>query len=238
MLGPELETFKGNKVVMGLMIVLALGVYALGDFIATRPYSDITVGGKIFMLSFVIWPIFLFFWVKSVRVTLHSDGISYRTLFGEKEIRWDALERFEYGAVKQSVNFVPVGTYYHVKLVDADGKKIRFGNQVDSPGKVASKVIELSYPELYRKVVERFNNDQELDFGAIRVSRSGGVKVKKFFGGYREIPWAQVSSCDIRQGHFYIWSVGEKSTRGPRLRQVPNAFVLLGLMNAVLKSNA
>ena len=106
-----------------------------------------------------------------------------------------------------------------------------------SPGKVATKIIEQSYPELFRKIVERFNADQELDFGAIRVTRLGGVKIKKFFGGYKEIPWAQVSSCDIRQGKFYVWSVGEKRTRGPRIRQVPNAFVLLRLLNAVLKAN-
>ena len=57
----------------------------------------------------------------SIRVTLHSDGISYQSLFGEKEMRWDAMERFYYGATKQSVNFIPVGTYYHIKLVDAEG---------------------------------------------------------------------------------------------------------------------
>ena len=34
MLGPGLESFKGNKVVMGFLIFLALGVFALGDFIA------------------------------------------------------------------------------------------------------------------------------------------------------------------------------------------------------------
>ena len=131
--------FRGNKFLMGVMIFLVLGVYAFGDFIATRPYSDITTGGRTSLLSFVIWPTFPFFWVRSVRVTFHTGGISCRSLFGEKEIRGQ------------------------------------------------------SYPELFRKIVERFSADQELDFGAIRVSRLGRVKVKKFYGGGKEIPWTQVS---------------------------------------------
>ena len=123
-------------------------MFALGDFIAVNS-PDMTVGGRIFLLSFAVWPVFLFFWVKSVRVTFHTDGISYHSLFGEKEIRWDALERFEYGAVKQSVNFIPVGTYYHIKLVGTEGKKLRLGNRVASPGKVATKIIEQSHPSFF-----------------------------------------------------------------------------------------
>jgi hypothetical protein len=233
-MGPELETYKGNKFTMVAMLVLAAGVFFIGHLIAT---SSVSNGVRVFLLLLTVGLIFLFFWVKSVRVTLHSDGITYHTLLGTKEMRWDDLERFEYGAIKQSVNFIPVGTYHHFKFIDASGKKMRFGNRVEQPGKLVSKVVELSYPALYRKVVDRFNNDEEVDFGAIRVTRTGGIKVKKFFGGYKEIPWADVSSYAIQSGYFYIWATGVKRTRGPRLRQVPNAFVLLGLMNAVLKPN-
>ena len=179
-------------------------------------------------------PILLFLWLKSVQVTLHSDGISYRSLFGEKEMRWDALERFYYGATKQSVNFIPVGTYYHFKFVDAEGKKLRLGNRVESPGKLGPKLVEQSYPALYKKVAEQYNNGQEVDFGAIRVHRDTGIKVKKLFGA-KEIPWDQVSSFAIQKGHFYIWRKGEKRTRGPVLRYVPNAFVLQGLMKSIFK---
>lgn len=233
-MGPEMETYRGNKTTMAVIVILAIGGGMLLFGAIANPLF--------FPMRRVAYPLLvvfasLFIWIKSVRVTIHTDGISYHSLFGEKEIRWDELERFEYGAIKQSVNFVPIGTYYHFKLVDSQGRKLRFGNRVESPAKLGPKIVEQSYPALFRKIADRYNSGEEVDFGAIRVSRTGGIKVKKVFG-YKEIPWNQVSSYNIQQGYFYIWPVGVKRTRGPRIRQVPNAYVLLGLMNAVLKPQA
>jgi hypothetical protein len=232
MLGPELETFRGNKIAMALVIILGLGAASLvlAAFISTPPEK----GFEIFTLLVLAGPVILFFWLMSIRVTLHSDGISYRSLFGEKEMRWDAMERFYYGATKQSVNFIPVGTYYHIKLVDAEGRKLSFGNRVESPGKLGPKLAEQTYPAIFRKVADQFNSGEEVDFGAIKLSRANGVKVKKLFG-YKEIPWNQVSSFAIQSGRFYIWPVGKKRTTGPSLRQVPNAFALQGLLNSIFK---
>lgn len=220
---------------MGVVIFLGLNAAFLVAAAFGGPPDN---GFRLFTVALLAVPALLFFWIKSVRISLHDDGLTYRSMFGEKEMRWELLERFEYGAIKQRVNFIPVGTYYHFKLVDADGRELRFGNRVGQCAKLGSKIIDLSYPALFRKIVERFNADQEVSFGAIRVSRNGGIKVKKFFGGFKEIPWNQVSSYNIQNGYFYVWPIGVKRTRGPRIRQVPNAFVLLGLMNAILKPQA
>lgn len=232
MLGAELETFRGNKIVMGLVVILGLGAASLVyvSFTTTPPDN----GFKTLSLLLLAVPVLLFLWLKSVQVTLHSDGVSYRSMFGEKEMRWDAVERFYYGAIKQSVNFIPVGTYYHFKFVDAEGKKLRLGNRVEHPGKLGLKLVEHSYPALFKKVADQYNSGQEVDFGAIRVTRGVGVKIKKLFGN-KEIPFDQISSFAIQHGCFYIWRKGEKRTRGPGLRQVPNAFVLQGLLNSIFK---
>ena len=232
MLGPELETFRGNKIVMGLVVILGLSAAWFVYIAFTTSSSD--NGFKIFTLVILAFPVLLFLWLNSVQVTLHSDGISYRSLLGEKEMRWDAVERFYYGATKQSVNFIPVGTYYHFKFVDAEGNKLRLGNRVEHLGKLGPKLVELSYSALYKKVVDQYNSGQEVDFGAIRVNRDTGIKIKRLFGT-KEIPWDQVSSFAIQKGHFYIWRKGEKRTHGPILRYVPNAFVLQGLLKSVFK---
>ena len=192
---------------------------------------------RICALALLAVTVFWFFWLRSVQLSLHPDGVSYRSLFGEKEMRWETLERFYYEATKRSVNFIPIGTYYLFRLVDADGKKLRFGNRLERPGQLGQKLIEQTYPELFKKIADRFSGGQELDFGAIRVSRSGGIKIKKLFR-FQEIPWDQVSSCAIQKGTFYVWRVGEKRTHGPSLRHVPNAFVLLGLLNTLRKPSA
>lgn len=234
MLGPEIETFRGNKIVLAFVVILGLGA---GWFVFTAFTTNPPDNGlRVFALFTLGVPILLFFWINSVRVTLHSDGISYQSLFGEKEMRWDSLERFYYAATKQSVNFIPVGTYYHFKFVDSEGRKLRLGNRVESPGKLGPKLIEHSYPALFKKVADQYNSGQEVDFGAIKVKRGEGIKVKKLFGS-KGIPWDQVSSFAIQKGHFYIWRKGEKRTTGPTLRYIPNAFVLQGLLNSIFKPN-
>jgi hypothetical protein len=236
MLGAEIETFRGNKLVVGLVAVLALGAAWLVyiAFTSPPPPSGTDYTGRILALILLAVPVLLFFWLNSIQVTLHSDGLSYRSLFGEKEMRWDEVERFYFGAVKERVNFIPVGTYYHFKFVDAEGKKLRLGNRVEYAGKLGQKLVEHSYPALFKKVADEFNSGQEVDFGAIRVSRASGLKVKKLFG-YKEIPWNQVFSYAIQDGRFCIWRMGEKRTRGTSLLEVPNAFVLQGLLNSIFK---
>ena len=235
MLGPELETFKGNKMVIALAALLAMFaawvVYLA--FINSPPDN----ASKILSLLFLAAPVFYVFWLQSIRISFHKDSLSYHTLLGEKEFRWDSLERFYYAATRRSIHFIPVGTYYHFKLVDSEGKKLTFGNQVENPAQVGQRLIEKTYPALFRKASDQFKNGQDLDFGAIKVSRLTGIKVKKLFG-YKTITWDEVSSHAIQKGRFYIWRKGEKRTRGPGIRQVPNTFALDGLLTSLSKPPA
>jgi hypothetical protein len=231
MLGAELGTFRGNKVVMGLLVVLAMGTSWFVCAAFTRPSTD--NGFKIFALTLMAGPMLLFFWLKSIQVTLHTDGISYHSMFSEKEMRWDAVERFRYIATKQRVHFIPIGTYYHFKIVDSEGRKLRLGNRIGRLALLGQKLIEHTYPTLIKKAVSQYNSGQEVDFGSIRVNRTAGITVKTFFVR-KEIPWDNVSSFAIQHGHFYVWRKGEKRTTGPSLRFVPNAWALQALLKSIL----
>ena len=226
MLGQELETYQGNKGYMVGVVLLGAAEAAL-SFIAYHNgrHNDIIFA----FLSSLAIPASLFVWLKSLQVTLHSNGITYHSLFGEKEIRWDMVERFVYQATKQTSHGVPIGTTYHFRLVDSDGNKIRFGNRIERTGELAAKLVNLTTPELYRKAAKLYNRGDELDFGPIKMSRPHGVKIKKFFH-YKELPWNQLSSYAIQKGKFYIWRVGEKRTRGWKVHCIPNVFVLLDLL--------
>ena len=231
MLGAELETFGGNKIVIGLTAVLVLGTSLIVYAAFTMPSTD--NGFKVFALTLMAGPALLFFWLKSIQVTLHTDGISYHSMFSEKEIRWDAVERFYYTATKQRLHFIPIGTYYRFKLVDSEGCKLRLGSRIGRLAPLGQKLIEHTYPTLLKKVVSQYNSGQEVDFGWIRVNRTAGIKVKTFFVR-KEIPWDNVSSFAIQHGHFYVWRKGEKRTTGPALRYVPNAWALQALLKSIL----
>ncbi len=242
MLGPPLETFNGNKVTLIATVVIA-GFFAFifGTPLAAPP---VNTQGLMIYVGVVLGLLVLFGgWLLSIKVRLHPDGISYQSWFGSKEVRLDELARFYYSSVKRSVNFIPVGTYYKFKLIDSNGKKISFGNRVERPGALGPKLVQHTLSPLLEKAVRLLRSGQEVDFGAIRVSRDKGLKVKKtawlgFGKRTEEIPWDQVSECRIDRGHFYIFRTGQKRTTGPLISQVPNAFVLLALLEGIYKPAA
>ena len=109
------------------------------------------------------------------------------------------------------------------------------------PKELGDALIEYTYAPLMRKCTQALDMGRELDFGPIRLSRAEGLKVRKpaFLGlGHHtdHIPLDQVSQFDIRTYRFYIWRRGEKRTRGPLIRKIPNAFVLLGLLETLCPS--
>jgi hypothetical protein len=226
MLGPELETYRGNKLYMvgGVLLGVALAALAFVAYHNGRSHDFILA-----YLSTLTIPAFLLLWLKSLQVTLHSNGITYHSLFGEKEMRWDMAERFVYKAIKQTSHGVPIGTSYLFRLVDSDGNKIRFGNRIERTDKLAAKLVDLTTPELYRKAAKLYNRGDELDFGPIKMSRPRGLKIKELFH-YKEIPWERVSSYALQKGKVYIGEAGKKRPSSWKVDCIPNVFVLLDLL--------
>ncbi|MDA2913480.1 PH domain-containing protein [Acidobacteriia bacterium AH_259_A11_L15] len=180
-------------------------------------------------------------WLLSVRVSLHDDGITYRSLFGSKEMRWDEVERFYYGvsapqeAVTVSEDEEKFTSSYSIKPIDSQRRKISFGSwRIRRAKQLGAKLVEHTYAPLLRKAAQLFDSGAELAFGAIRVSRDGGLKVKKAFG-FKSIPWKQISEVQIGEEGFYLCQGGEKYTLFP-LSKIPNAFALCGLLGRHLQS--
>lgn len=231
MLGVPLETYRGNRGSLAWAVFFGLAAAVIAYLVAESVEAERNAAYLIALASMLPFGLFAF-WLNSVRVSLHPEGISYQSFFGGKEMRWDQIEKFYYGSVKQSVNFIPIGTYYTFKLVDATGQKLSFGNRVERPAELGQKLIELTYDPLIAKLGDLYNTGAELDFGPIRIQKESGVKVKKLFR-WKTIPWDQVADYGINEGQFYIWPVGKKYVTGSDVRQVPNAFVLLGILDSL-----
>jgi Family of unknown function (DUF6585)/Bacterial PH domain len=236
MLGPELETFRGNRGTM-LAWALVIAVPAVWLFTVLRlplkpaeTYFGVTLG----LIALIVG------WLASIRLSIHHDGVSYQSWFGRKEIRWENLERYYFSSARRSVEFVPVGTYYHFRLEDSEGSRLRFGNRVGRLSVLANHLAQATYPGLYKKAAEEFNRGGEVDFGDVKIGKTQGIRIRRArWGGlgmkWVEIPWNQVHAYNIQKGRFYVWRRGEKKTTGPELRRVPNAFVLKGILDSIFK---
>jgi len=240
MLSLPRQTYGPNKIVLVVVALLGLcGLYLA--YAAHDSKADALTSGVLFLV--LVGPfVAIFAWLLSVGVTFHEDGITYKSWFGAREMRWNDIERFYFRATKHRINFVPVGTYYYFKLRDGQGGKISFGNRIARPCEVGAKLIEYTLKPLLTKAAQAFDSGAELDFGDIRLSRDHGVKVRKPPRWYQcgtrveEIPWSEVADYRLADGCFYVWRVGQKRTTGPEISRVPNAFVLRGLLDAVFHS--
>jgi hypothetical protein len=231
-LGSPVATYGPNKIT--LTAIGGVGLF-FGSLVWPLLQDSTARGAGLGVAVVLLGPVVLALaWLLKRRITLCQEGIRYQGLFGEKEMRWEEVERFYYQATKRSVNFIPIGTYYSLKLVDARGQKIALGNGVERPAELGQKLIDATYAPMLRKAASLFDSGAELDFGPIRVSRQDGFKVKKTFG-WKEIPWGQLHDYAIQEGHFYLWPVGKKYVTGHALGQIPNAFVLLGLLDIVCR---
>jgi hypothetical protein len=128
-----------------------------------------------------------------------------------------------------------LGTFYRLKLLDQNGQKLSLGDRVGRIPQLAEKIAQATYEPLLRKATDRFNRGDVLDFGLVLVSPAAGLTLKRWYAD-ATIPWDQLASYKLDAGAFYIWRVGQKHTKGLPTESIPNAWVLLGLLNAAAKA--
>jgi len=232
MLGVPVETFRGDKVVMTVAALVVVG--AAWGFLEVCKEEGAACWGwaAIFLAPLVFW----LYWLSTVEVVIYDGGISSKTCLGSKEMRWEDVARLTYSATRQSVNFIPVGTYYELKLQGSQGQKISMGNRAGRMEKLSTEILQRTLPGLLRQAVEQCNGGAELDFGAIKLSRAGGLKAKGLFKSI-VVPLDEVTAFQIEGGHFYVFRKGKRMAAiSAPLGQVPNAFALLALLNSMFQA--
>lgn len=232
---PSVKTFGPNAVTLGFV-----GGFALSYIVVfNRAFSDGIVEGVAVLYDwgevglFALW----IAWLLSVKVALHENGIAYQSLFGSEQMLWDEVDRFYYSVSKPYISFIPLGTYYRFTLKNLDGESLAFGNRMARPKELGDLLIQLTYPKLLQKCTFHFHSGSELEFGPIRLSRSGGIQIKKLFRVVT-IPLDSVAEYRIEEGSLYMFRVGQKRTTGISIGKIPNAFVLVGLLDAIYKPEA
>jgi len=225
-----LWTFRINKVTLGLVIGFAL----LDIWVLHTAFSGGNVEGPLVLLGLVLISVFglLIAWLLSIRVSLHDNGIAYHSFFGSKEMLWDEVDRFYYSAHKRSINFIPVGTYYSFELQSSKGQRLSLGNRSEKPEQLGNRLIQLTYPGLLQKCASHFDSGVDVEFGPVRLSRSGGIQIKKLFRVVI-IPLDSVAEYRIEDGSLYVFRGGRKRATRVSIGRIPNVFVLVGLLDAI-----
>jgi hypothetical protein len=225
-------TYRGNRVVVGLFALLAAGSAFLVWMSLNSSEPDSPGDYRIYVVIALLLAAYAF-WTFKKMVTLHSEGIIYQNLAGEKQMRWDEVEKFFYSATKRSVNLIPVGTYYSYKLVDGQNKTITLGNGIERTKELGLKIIELTQASLLKKTSHQFDSGVDVDFGYIKLSRTKGLTIRKLFGGWKSVPLGEIRKYSIQMGQFCVWGANDKLLGAAGVPNIPNVFVLKVLLDVI-----
>ena len=235
MLSPAMETYCGNRrsmFTMAFLFILSIaGIY--GTMIFKPPYAQFYYAGLAIAIGVFGYNLY---WLITLRVGLHPDGISLNSFRGLTEMRWDNVDRFYYSSIKQYVNGIPTGTYYTYKPIDRQGTTISLGHAVENPEPFGRKLIQFTQKPLVSRAIGEYNSGVEVSFGPVKISRTGGVSIKTLIVR-KQMPIDQVGSYGMDRGKLYILRKGESRRwfAGTEIRTIPNVFALMALLDAIFQ---
>lgn len=234
MLGMPLKIYKGNRIVMAVIVVIIISIIWM--IVSENQIGDTNYWIWIIV---VIAPLLLIiYWFTSVEITIYDNGISSKTFLGQKKMLWEEVTRFIYSAVKQSVNFIPVGTYYNLQMEDIRGQKIKIGNRANKMSELSNDMIQQTVLPLTKKAVDQYNSGATVDFGLIKLSRAKGFISKRLLRSI-ELPLDQIIDYRIEKGNFLVFRQGKRTAAiCVSIGKVTNVFALIVLLDSIFKPRA
>lgn len=223
-------TFKGSRVIISVIIVIAVFLI-LGIIDSSQEFEQVV------FIAILLPLVFLIYWFTGVEITIDSVGIQSKSRKGKKEIRWEDVTRFTYAATSERLNFIPMGTYYSLKLEDIHGVKIHITNRVSGLKSLASELIHRTTPPLLQKVTDQFNSGTEVDFGSIKLSKNRGLISEGLFKQI-EVPLNENIVYCITKGKFRVFRPGKwiPAISTP-IKKVPNVFALMLFLDLMFERN-
>jgi hypothetical protein len=230
-LGPAIRSFGPNIKIT--LVLIGLGAFfSWFFFVAAREFQD----GIVWAVDYFVGAAFGLLLVRHLafRLWVHESGISYRGILGHGEIRWRDLDRIYFGSYDINVHYLPLGTFYRLRLIAKHGEKLSIGERLHGAGDLAELIHSYTLPEMLRKATHEFANGQVLDFGAVRLSRRGGVVYRKWFA-WREIRWKDLESYGTTDSHFRVQDFKKWFGRNISAEKVANIHVLEAMLDDIRK---
>jgi hypothetical protein len=230
-LGPPLETYGPNPRTVGIIVVIG-GMFCGFAYAVAAEAQDKTAWAVLLGMTAVFVGLLLHHLLS--RVWVHDLGISFRGLFGYGELRWQDVEQIYFYAYEVHAHWIPLGTFYRLKLVSTHGPKVSLGERIRHAEDLAQSIGKATLERLLEKAVQEFKGDSEVDFGAILVSRAEGVTIRKWHGDKR-IRWEEIAGYDFTASHVGFHRIEKRFTVNVGTERVANALVLRALLDGVMR---
>ncbi len=230
-LGPPLKTFGPN-----IKVTIILGVVGLILCLLVFAVAIGVKGTTAWSISYAVSALYggMFLRQLSSRVWLHETGISWRGILGQGEMRWLELDRYYFGSYEVHADQIPLGNFYRLKLVSTHGRKVSLGERVRGANEIAEEIAKFTLRPLLQRATQSFENGQDVDFGAISVSRSEGITVRKWYSD-KKIPWQDIEGYEGNDSCFKIHRCKKHFAVSVSSEKIANAHVLQALLDGVMQ---
>jgi hypothetical protein len=176
-------------------------------------------------------------WTKTT-VTIHDEGISYKSPFSQKDLRWNEITETRYGqqAMNLAVHFGLIGLIV-AAMGRGNGKVIRsleligpqkivINSNIRDLEEVVRLVLAAVNPRLRQEAERMLNSGATVSFGKISLSPSGVIWKSK-----EPIPYAAIIKCKIDGSMLRVKAEGKwLDNIAVTVKKIPNVFVLLDLI--------
>ena len=237
-MSPPRNTFRYtyNWLILSALLFVPLLVWAAYDY---SHGHQVEPGVAFFTVLFGLIFAYAWWWTKT-RVTIHDEGICYKSPLGEKDLRWDEITETRYGQqpINAGAHFGLIG--WLIASMAGGGNKMNRSFELIGPQKIAvnsnirdvEEVVRLSLaavnPRLRQDAERILNSGGTVGFGKISLSPTGVVWKSK-----EPIPYTALVKCKIDGAMLRIKAEGKwLDNIAVTAKKVPNIFILLDLIEA------
>jgi hypothetical protein len=236
-ISPPRNTFRYTLswCIVAAAVFVPLLLWAAYDFYRSRQVDPVLA---FFTGAFGLLFAYAWLWTKT-RVTLHEEGIAYKSPFSEKDLRWDEITETRYGQqpINAGAHFGLLG-YLIAAMARSNNKTIRtlelFGpykivlnSNIRDVEEVVRLVLAAVNPRLRKDAERILSSGGTVSFGKISLSPAGVVWKSK-----EPIPYVALVKCKIDGSMLRVKAEGKwLDNIAIAAKKVPNIFILLDLID-------
>ena len=235
-LSPARNTFRYTLswCIVVALLFFPLLLWAAYDFYRSRQVDPVLA---FFTGLFGLLFAYAGLWTKT-RVTLHEEGISYKSSFREKDLRWDEITETRYGQqpINAGAHFgllgwliaaMARGNNKVIRSLELIGtQKIVLNSNIRDVEELVRLVLSAVNPRLRKDAERILNSGGTVSFGKISLSPAGVVWKSK-----EPIPYAALVKCKIDGSMLRVKAEGKwLDNIAITAKKVPNVFILLDLI--------
>lgn len=227
------QTYNSRFAIAVVLLTTAIIVYFIAAD-AKWPFGNAAVGALV-VLTVVLW-----FVIGKIELTIHDEGVRYKSLFGVKELEWRQVREYRYRVVPVQggglIGYAMLAaarraggraatTNLYLTLIGDDGRKLSvtsfFKDAYDAVGMILGALHQQLRPKVDAEV-----HSTGAAFGPLRLTlRDLQWKSKD------PVPLGELMSADIAGQSLRIRKKGKMlSLVSVRSDKVPNVLLLLETM--------